>query len=67
MNTYIIYNRSLKTYQMFQLRKCTILRKKYGNLEFHGCNMSQTSWDGGNKMLEKVTVTDNKQLEELGN
>uniref|UniRef100_A0A803JNJ8 Carboxypeptidase n=1 Tax=Xenopus tropicalis TaxID=8364 RepID=A0A803JNJ8_XENTR len=31
--------------QKFKLRKCTILREKYVDSEFHGVNKSQKSWD----------------------
>ena len=54
----------LFTIEQFKLMKCTIIRQKLVNFEFDGSNTSQKSWQGGNKRLEKVSVTKNKHLEE---
>lgn len=51
MKPYFIHNRTQKSYQMFTLRKCTILRK-IAHFEFDSCNTSQQSWDGQQKAGE---------------
>ncbi len=43
-NFNILFRIQHMTYQMFKLRKCIILREKFG-FKFHGINTSQKSWD----------------------
>lgn len=77
MKPYFIHNRTQKSYQMFTLRKCTILRK-IAHFEFDSCNTSQQSWDWATKgwrrkkennlssILQLIRLISNSSLTWLG-